>query len=402
MATFSPDHEGEVPVIRTEAEITLKRLLDKQLSTAGRLEQVEFQEATESMHCLGYGSSGVASLSEFLENESAQKKLEEKARCLRGVLHRKGYSKDKVEERCRKMSRSHDLTTISRDKGTKQNGYGAHPSFIVCTESEELDIAALQNKHAVEAELKADSSQQSFGRHAKELEASLLRGKDKLQAIAHLAAEGNVSRKPLISRLEQSEIYIGMTPQDRARFSAEQEVSRTVCEVFSNQAPDVLNLHTYLDQRPKLLSTRSDTFKIDNVQTGLLPSNPQIQAPNLELDKVEEIPEQNIICNRLSHEEIRQLPGGKFANYSPGQPSHILYIKNLSADVTKSDLVGLFLRYQFAGQELLFRLLKRGRMKGQAFITFPDKDTSARALQLVNGYKLKGKPMVIEFGHAHS
>lgn len=39
-----------------------------------------------------------------------------------------------------------------------------------------------------------------------------------------------------------------------------------------------------------------------------------------------------------------------------------------------------------------------GRMRGQAFITFPNKEIAWQALHLVNGYKLRGKILVIEFG----
>ncbi|MCO5595878.1 hypothetical protein L7F22_049929 [Adiantum nelumboides] len=120
-----------------------------------------------------------------------------------------------------------------------------------------------------------------------------------------------------------------------------------------------------------------------------------------ELNLSTEVSEAEILRNRLSQEEIQNLPCGKFAKYSPGNPSHVLYIKNLSKDVTEADLVTLFIRYQNQDQPLLFRLMKRGRMKGQAFVTFSDEKTASKALQLLNGYKLSGKPMVIEFGHGN-
>nr|KAF6294506.1 RNA binding motif protein 41 [Pipistrellus kuhlii] len=39
-----------------------------------------------------------------------------------------------------------------------------------------------------------------------------------------------------------------------------------------------------------------------------------------------------------------------------------------------------------------------GRMRGQAFITFPNKEIAWQAFHLINGYKLHGKILVIEFG----
>lgn len=58
---------------------------------------MEFQQATDSMHSLGHGSSGISSLSEFVKNELAQKKLLEKTRVLQNVLHGMGYSKGRVQ-----------------------------------------------------------------------------------------------------------------------------------------------------------------------------------------------------------------------------------------------------------------------------------------------------------------
>ncbi|XP_053129943.1 RNA-binding protein 41 isoform X2 [Hemicordylus capensis] len=82
------------------------------------------------------------------------------------------------------------------------------------------------------------------------------------------------------------------------------------------------------------------------------------------------IPEEEIQRNRLSEGEIRQLP--RFSSYHPGQPSEVLYLKNLSPRVTVKDLVSLFARYQEEdGPQVQFRLLS-GRMRGQAFLTFPN------------------------------
>jgi len=47
-----------------------------------------------------------------------------------------------------------------------------------------------------------------------------------------------------------------------------------------------------------------------------------------------------------------------------------LYLKNLSPHVTEEDLVSLFLHFQKSDTApIIFKLL-RGRMKGQAFVTF--------------------------------
>ncbi|XP_071076411.1 RNA-binding protein 41 isoform X2 [Desmodus rotundus] len=111
---------------------------------------------------------------------------------------------------------------------------------------------------------------------------------------------------------------------------------------------------------------------------------------------IEFIPEDEIQRNRLSEEEIRKIP--MFSSYNPGEPNKVLYLKNLSPQVTERDLVSLFARFQEKkGPPVQFRMMT-GRMRGQAFITFPNKEIAWKAFHLVNGYKLHGKILVIEFG----
>ncbi|XP_059858236.1 RNA-binding protein 41 isoform X2 [Delphinus delphis] len=111
---------------------------------------------------------------------------------------------------------------------------------------------------------------------------------------------------------------------------------------------------------------------------------------------IEFVPEDEIQRNRLSEEEIRKIP--MFSSYNPGEPNKVLYLKNLSPRVTERDLVSLFARFQEKkGPPIQFRMMT-GRMRGQAFITFPNAEIAWQALRLVNGYKLRGKILVIEFG----
>ena len=112
-------------------------------------------------------------------------------------------------------------------------------------------------------------------------------------------------------------------------------------------------------------------------------------------------------------------------------PLQVLCVKNLSPQASVAQLVALFSRFeQEDGLPVVYRLLT-GRMKGQAFITLPgerrwrwssgsepptalincglpdlkcsgfllaDAETAQKALQLVHGYRLLGKPLVVEFG----
>ena len=90
--------------------------------------------------------------------------------------------------------------------------------------------------------------------------------------------------------------------------------------------------------------------------------------------------------------------------YVKGDPSSKLYIKNLNhKEVQEKDLKDLFRPYlELYGRdkqddELQIKLMTRGQMKGQAFITLPSVESSEVALSDLHGYVLHGKPMAIMF-----
>nr|XP_028576286.1 RNA-binding protein 41-like [Podarcis muralis] len=171
----------------------------------------------------------------------------------------------------------------------------------------------------------------------------------------------------------------------------------------ATQEDPLSHLSTTLGRRPEglPLPPQSDP----DVPCPVPPSSPPVSqgadprpTPALVMvtEPVEFIPEEEIRKNRLSEEEIRQIP--RFSSYSPGEPNEVLYLKNLSRRVNMKELLSLFARFQEeGGPQIQFRLLS-GRMRGQAFLTFPSISTAQAALQLANGFILLGKPMVIEYG----
>ena len=90
---------------------------------------------------------------------------------------------------------------------------------------------------------------------------------------------------------------------------------------------------------------------------------------------IEALPLQVICRHKLSDEEIKSLP--RFANHKPGQPSNVLYLKNLHPKVTEDDLHAIFGHHQSQASEKLKIRLLTGRMKGQAFVEFPSKNMLA-------------------------
>ncbi|CBI36672.3 unnamed protein product, partial [Vitis vinifera] len=103
---------------------------------------------------------------------------------------------------------------------------------------------------------------------------------------------------------------------------------------------------------------------------------------------------------KLPPEEILSLP--MFKNYAAGNPAPVLYIKNLAKDVVVDDFYfifgSLFGSVDAAKSGLSVKLMQEGRMRGQAFVTFPSVELAHHALNVVNGYVFKGKPMIIQFG----
>ena len=63
-------------------------------------------------------------------------------------------------------------------------------------------------------------------------------------------------------------------------------------------------------------------------------------------------------------------------------------------------LIAINLMNSFS-QRFDIRLMRTGRMKGQAFIGLPNEEVASRAVQETNGFVLHGKPMVVVSKSAH-
>ncbi|RUS87716.1 hypothetical protein EGW08_004557 [Elysia chlorotica] len=103
---------------------------------------------------------------------------------------------------------------------------------------------------------------------------------------------------------------------------------------------------------------------------------------------------------KLSHSEMKEY--SVFRRYNQGNPSCRLYIKNLAKQVTEEDIHWVFGRYvdwDDPTEKFRFdiRLMKEGRMKGQAFVALPSEEAASLALRDTNGLLLREKPMVVQF-----
>lgn len=113
------------------------------------------------------------------------------------------------------------------------------------------------------------------------------------------------------------------------------------------------------------------------------------------LKQSELIPIDEIKNNRVLVEEIKN--DFKFMNYSPGITSPVLYIKNLPHNINPLKIVSLFGNFEIENESKIeYRVLK-GKMKGQAFVTFQNCEVSEKALNICNGYLMENRPIIIEY-----
>lgn len=121
-------------------------------------------------------------------------------------------------------------------------------------------------------------------------------------------------------------------------------------------------------------------------------------------DPVHVISKEELEKGKLSMEKLNEL--AVFKNYKAGEPTAKIYIKNIAKAVEIKDLEFIFERYheRSKGVEDQFniKLMKEGRMKGQAFITFNTVDSAQQALEETNGFVLKEKPLVVMFAKSAS
>ncbi|KAK7506645.1 hypothetical protein BaRGS_00002120 [Batillaria attramentaria] len=118
---------------------------------------------------------------------------------------------------------------------------------------------------------------------------------------------------------------------------------------------------------------------------------------------IQPAPKSELRKGRLSQREMEKI--SVFRNYKEGEPSRRIYIKNLAKQVTEEDLHWVFGRYvdwDDNGQKAIFdiRLMKEGRMKGQAFVTLGTDEQAMKAVRDTNGFVLKGKPMAVQFARS--
>nr|XP_009667635.1 PREDICTED: RNA-binding protein 40 [Struthio camelus australis] len=201
-----------------------------------------------------------------------------------------------------------------------------------------------------------------------------------------------------------SSLHPTLSPSDV--FEQPQHVGHKKIEFhITTDIPAVLQINSEREEKNDLYAT---TEEINNAGFGKIfpaPTSNDKMEMEEEHDEIpsEFISRRELEKNRLSREEMEKF--SVFKNYEPGEPNCRIYVKNLAKQVQEKDLKFIFGRYvdfQSETERNMFdiRLMKEGRMKGQAFIGLPNEKAAAKALKEANGYVLFEKPMVVQFARS--
>uniref|UniRef100_A0A1A9W7Q9 RRM domain-containing protein n=1 Tax=Glossina brevipalpis TaxID=37001 RepID=A0A1A9W7Q9_9MUSC len=170
-------------------------------------------------------------------------------------------------------------------------------------------------------------------------------------------------------------------------------------ELLKKKARKVLQ--TVRKQKKHLEKTKIAALANTNeiFQANQLPTcSKKIEVNLKSISAREDLPCLDILNNKLTPEELKSSP--IYEKYNKGFPSNKLYIKNLHKNVTANDLLTIYKRYIASDMELDIKVMQHGRMKGQAFVTFIEKQPTnlkeiiETALEETNGFLLQQKPMI--------
>ncbi|XP_033834361.1 RNA-binding protein 41 [Periophthalmus magnuspinnatus] len=369
----------------TEGQRQLHSLLVQQLHT-----HVDIQRCVSKRQCFapaalycpfGDQAAGVRSLSQFQALQDGEKEL--------SSLRDLGLTEEEIQ-----LWKNRDLQQTDKSRGVC-----ADPS------AKEQRLQAIRDKMAAHAELLSRPQRfncsRALTRREMEIEQALYQGNERqgfLSALYHRDFTDTVQQMSTSSSTIDS-VYREVLEEDR------------LTALKQNKKQQKLKEQTETDQ------SESESGKEEQTSQSEKPrEEEQLQlAPVTEIDlkqpisslrggshvpvtvrgDVKDISEEEILSNRELAETIQSIP--RFRNYQPGKPSKVLCVKNLAAQTTVAQLVALFSRFEQHGGAIVYKLLT-GRLKGQAFITLSDVETAQKALNLLHGYRLLGKPLVVEFG----
>uniref|UniRef100_A0A1E1XF06 Putative spliceosomal protein snrnp-u1a/u2b n=1 Tax=Amblyomma aureolatum TaxID=187763 RepID=A0A1E1XF06_9ACAR len=330
----------------TEPERLLKEMLTKQLDTRFSVKHLAEQQKhfTAAGNHLELSYAGTRSLNEYKADDSQEREKHALIQC--------GLTSEEVEL----YLQSKDTTTMKKKHPLMD------PSFLN-SKMEEIGWKIRNSKNSANEQL-IDNFQEE-----------LCRGNLKLSSNMSQSEEIACDESPVKAALKDPMSHI-------ADFS-----QRLMERVMSKRKKK-------RKMEPEISSNTHDKQHAPDESGGSTDDGAPHPDPMI-YHVIVPIPENEIAAERLGLDEIKKLP--RFQNYSLGNKSQVLYLKNLHHKVDIRELMALFCRFDEETCRVKYRLLS-GKLRGQAFITFPSVEAATRALELCNGYVLRGKPIIIEYG----
>lgn len=360
----------------SDAETEIQNLIKNQFNASAAYAQkkLNFTNPAKGGEQLVPSASGFLTLGEFQKVSEGDKESNQ----MRGL----GFTDHQINHLL--VQRGLLGENLSTLKARKAGNFVPHPDFVRHGIQEMMEA-----KEEKEAELEAEYKiELPISRHRAQLESAILQNKKHpLADMYRRKAQGNKPSSPG----EQGDFLEPYSIPSRKR--------RNPFDVEEPPMP------IYDDQQ--VSQGDSDDSPIDipvplpaTIKTPIVPvvqaPPPPPPKPVVLTSKIDSIPEETIVANRMCEAKILE----QFPNYERGTPSRVLYVKNLDKQVGVKDLVSLFIRFQEEGKEKLAFKVMEGKMKGQAFVTFHDEAAATAALELVHGYTVKDKPIIIQYGKA--
>uniref|UniRef100_A0A671QFD3 RNA binding motif protein 41 n=1 Tax=Sinocyclocheilus anshuiensis TaxID=1608454 RepID=A0A671QFD3_9TELE len=278
-----------------------------------------------------------------------------------------------------------------------------------CRDQTESSWKAIRDKMAAHAELLSRpqrfSNSRPLFRREIEIKKALFQGSDRcsfLTALYHREEESPVSQQGATSTSAMDHFYKVFLEDHKKMLLIFQSVYLRLPKIVTDiqcKSPspksDQSQTHTVHDSSPN---------KDQHICTEPSPVSDTVNQPQSQEKSV--IPIKGTLLSQsigtLSAASAQGYGGPVTVNIRIHFSLAFVCVKNMSPRASLAQLVSLFSRFRKDDtQPILYRLLT-GRLKGQAFITFSDIRSAQAALDLINGYKLLGKPLIIEFGRERS
>lgn len=288
-------------------------------------------------------------------------------------------------------------------------------------ESSDSDAAIENNKKAkLEANVQRKKTDRSKLKqsHSKRLKMQKLQ-QEILQQKPGNCATVNLGDAFDLSKNLTKSMSITIMPPSQLKAAENPRLEETEIPIAPSRQSDKERPETALNNIVGSLGSFMSTEPLNKAENASSSTSGLIQQPSLPTIQLLNTAELNE--NRIPNDQLKTHP--LFQNYDPGEITNRLYIKNIAKDVTEDDLKAIYYRYleQNCGgigniRSIDVRLMKAGRMKGQAFVTFSgpyldmddtsESETDARkkyqmverALLETNGYILKNKALVVTYG----